>query len=81
MVSEVFIEMLLHDATAYSTIRRNKNVKKTAMGGRAAVDIAKQKRDPLYNKYERFRKEYLSYKKAIMRKYGRRGYLSARKNM
>ena len=81
MVSKLFIEYLLYiqEATSYSTIRRNRKVKRSAFGGRSAVEIARDKRDPLYLRYEKFRHIYLSQKKAIMKKYGAGGYRQARK--
>jgi hypothetical protein len=81
MISEMFIDMILdlQEATAYSTIRRSKRVKKAVSGSRAAIDVAKNRRDPLYIKYERFRQQYLAHKKAIMRKYRARGMRNVRK--
>jgi len=37
---------------------------------RVAVQLAKQKNDPLYDKYQKYRQLYLEYKAKIVEKYG-----------
>ena len=52
-----------------SMIRRTSFQKRRAAIARAAIAIAKQKGDPLYKKYVRYRNLYLQMKRDIVEKY------------
>ncbi len=61
-----------------SRIARSKVEKLAALGGAFAVKIAREKKDPLYEKMIRFKKAYKLTKKQIMMKYGGKAKLAAR---
>lgn len=69
------------DEAGTSTIRRTKQVKRKQLAGRSAVRLAAKIRDPLYIKYQRYRKLTIELKKRLMRKYGRKGLAQARKSI
>lgn len=69
------------DEVGTSTIRRTKQTKRKQLAGRSAVRLAAKTRDPLYIKYQKYRKLTLELKKKLMRKYGRKGLAQARKSM
>jgi hypothetical protein len=49
-----------------------------ALSGAFAVKIAREKKDPLYEKLIRFKKAYRLIKQQIMNKYGTKAKLAAR---
>lgn len=61
-----------------STIKRGKFEKMSALAGAFAVKIAREKKDPLYDKMIRFKKAYKMIKKQIISKYGAKGKMAAR---
>jgi hypothetical protein len=69
------------DEVGTSTIRINRIQKRKQVAGKSAVNIAKEKKDPLYEKYTKYRKLYLKAKDMIKRKYGRLGIRHAREIM
>ena len=52
--------------------------KMTKLAGAFAVQIARQKNDPLYGKLIKLKKMYRIVKKQIIQKYGSRGKMAAR---
>jgi len=80
MIKENIIQNFLDEAGT-STIRRTKKTKRKQLAGRSAVRIAKKTNDPLYKKYQKYRKLTLELKKKLMRKYGRKGLAHARKTI
>ena len=52
-----------------STIKRTKQDKLAALVGNLALKIAKKNNDPMYEKYAKYRKQYLELKKELIRKY------------
>jgi len=49
--------------------------------GLEALAIAKEKNDPLYRKYKKFRGKFMDVKEKIMKKYRKKGLLKAREKM
>jgi hypothetical protein len=52
--------------------------KLSRLAGKLAVQVAQDRNDPLYAKYEKFRGLYMEYKQAIIQKYGAAGMKAAR---
>lgn len=69
------------DEVGTSTIRRTKQTKRKQLAGRSAVRLAAKTSDPLYIKYQKYRKIMLELKKKLMQKYGRKGMTQARKTL
>ena len=69
------------DEVGTSTIRVNRMQKRKQVAGKSAVNIAKEKKDPLYAKYTKYRQLYLKAKEMIKTKYGRLGLRHAREVM
>jgi molybdopterin-guanine dinucleotide biosynthesis protein len=61
-----------------SKINRTKLEKMAALKGAFAVKIAREKKDPLFEKMIRFKKAYKLTKKQLLMKYGGKGTLAAR---
>lgn len=61
-----------------SRIARSKVEKLAALGGAFAVKIARERKDPLFEKMIRFKKAYKVTKKQIMMKYGGKAKVAAR---
>jgi hypothetical protein len=61
-----------------STLRMTKQSKFNMLAGSFAIHIARQKKDPLYEKLIRFKKAYRLVKKQLISKYGSRGQQAAR---
>lgn len=68
------------DEAGTSTIQRTRQDKRKQLAGRTAVRLAARNSDPLYLKYQRYRKMTLELKRKLMQKYGRKGMVQARKN-
>jgi len=62
-----------------SVVKRTKNAKLAALIGSLAIKIAQQNNDPLYEKYQTFKKEYLALKKQIIKKYLSQARAAAKK--
>ena len=52
-----------------STIKRTKQDKIAALVGNLALKIAKKNNDPMYEKYAKYRRQYLELKQELIRKY------------
>jgi predicted ATP-dependent protease len=65
-------------AYSISTIKRGKFEKMSALAGAFAVKIARERKDPLYEKMIRFKKAYKMIKRQIISKYGTKGKMAAR---
>ena len=52
-----------------STIKRTKEDKIAALIGNMALKLAKKNNDPLYEKYAKYRRQYLELKKELIQKY------------
>lgn len=67
------------EETTTSIIKRNRQTKLSALAAGFALRIAKKQQDPLYKKYQRFRKLFWNSKKLLIKRYGARGMMAARK--
>lgn len=63
--------------TSMVRVTRQQKIARLAAG--FAMRIAKQKGDPLYKKCMRFRKLFWTSKKILVKRYGARGLMAARK--
>ena len=79
-IIQEFLDRPLEEAST-STVRVTKNIKRNQLGGRTAIRMAEQRKDPLYMRYHKFRKLTLELKQKLMAKYGTRGLAAARKQM
>lgn len=61
-----------------SMVKRTKIEKMSALAGAFAIKIARERKDPLYEKMIRFKKAYKMVKKQILSKYLSKGKLAAR---
>jgi len=61
-----------------SRVARTKIEKMAALKGAFAIKIAREKKDPLFDKMIRFKKAYKLTKKQLMMKYGSKGLMAAR---
>lgn len=61
-----------------SMIMRGRQEKIAALRGAFAVKIAREKKDPLYDKMIRFKKAYKLVKKQLIMKYGTKATMAAR---
>lgn len=73
------INMINESST--SMIRRTRSDKLTTLAANMAIRIAKDRQDPLYKKYKRFRDLFWTAKKMLVKRYGARGMMVARKAM
>lgn len=64
-----------------STIRRTKQDKIAALVGNLALKIAKKNNDPMYEKYAKYRKQYLELKQELIRKYMSKAKQAAKQAM
>ena len=64
-----------------STIKRTKQDKVAALVGNLALKIAKKNNDPMYEKYAKYRKQYLELKKELIRKYMSKAKQAAKQAM
>jgi len=64
-----------------STIKRTKQDKLAALVGNLALKIAKKNNDPMYEKYAKYRKQYLELKKELIRKYMSKAKQAAKQAM
>lgn len=71
-------EKIIEEGYTKSLVARTKEDKIAALKGAFAVKIAREKKDPLYEKMLRFKKAYKLTKKQIVTKYGGKATLAAR---
>ena len=64
---------------AVTIIKLGKTSKLKSLGTRAAFAIAKNKKDPMYNKYIKLQRMRLELRGALLKKYGNQGKSSAKK--
>jgi len=64
-----------------STIKRTKQDKLAALVGNLALKIAKKNNDPMYEKYAKYRKQYLELKQELIRKYMSKAKQAAKQAM
>ena len=64
-----------------STIKRTKQDKVAALVGNLALKIAKKNNDPMYEKYAKYRKQYLELKQELIRKYMSKAKQAAKQAM
>ena len=57
------------EAATTTNVRRTRDAKIKALAGKEALNIAKTKGSPLYDKYNKFNRKRLFLKKEIMKKY------------
>lgn len=69
------------DEVGTSTIRRTKLTKRKQLAGRSVIRLAAKSQDPLYIKYQKYRKLVLELKKKLKIKYGRKGIAQAIKTI
>jgi hypothetical protein len=72
---------ILNEKAKTKMIKLTKKSQIRRAGGRAAIQIAKEKKDPVYKKYEYHRQKYLELKKKIMKKNSRKGLARAKKSL
>lgn len=80
----LFLENVFFDClteAAISTIRRGKAQKRSAFAGKAAMRIARQQRDPAYQRYLRYNQMRLQLKRSLMGRYRNRGLAVARRTI
>jgi len=75
------IQDFLNEGVTSSTVRITKKSKWSQQSGATAIRMAKEKNDPAYELYKKYRELYLKAKKKIIIKYGRKAYREVRKNM
>jgi hypothetical protein len=75
------VKLFLEKTIKTSTIRRNKNKKRNAYAGRAAINMARDKNPAMYRKYKRERERYLKMKEMMKKRYGNKAKAVARKTM
>ena len=68
----------INETYGRSVIARGRDEKIAALKGAFAVKIAREKKDPLYEKMIRFKKAYKLVKKQLIVKYGTKGQMAAR---
>lgn len=71
----------LYETVTSSIIKRTRQQKLATLAANFAIRIAKDRNDPLYRKYQRFRKLFWDSKKLLIKRYGSRGMVIARKSM
>lgn len=69
---------LINEGFVTSKVTRTKMDKLNALRGAFAVQIARQQKDPLYEKMIRFKKAYKLTRTQLTRKYGTKALLAAR---
>ena len=70
---------LLETSMGTTVIRRDRQSKMDTLGASFAIRIAKERGDPLYKKYKKFRTLFWTIKKILVKRYGSRGLMAARK--
>lgn len=68
-------------ATSMSVVKRTREAKLKAAAGALAIQIAKERNDPLYRKFKKFRDRFWTMKNKIKSKYGQKAMVQARKSM
>ena len=74
-------ELILLEKAKTKTIKLSKMSQINRAAGAAALQIAKEKKDPLYTKYKKERKKALLTKAKIQSKYAARGRKKAKKSL
>ena len=69
------------EAKATSIVRVSRKEKVSRAIGTFAIQMAKEKNDPLYKRYEKFRRKYLDAKERIIKKYAPRVRSKARRSV
>jgi hypothetical protein len=68
-------------ALQMSITRRTRDAKLKAAAGAFAIQMAKERKDPLYTKFKRFRDKFWAMKIRIKQKYGPKAMVKARMSM
>lgn len=76
---QITIDEILEAAMGTTMVRRDRQLKMRTLGASFAIRIAKERGDPLYRKYKRFRTLFWTIKKILVRRYGAKGLIAARK--
>jgi len=71
-------QKIINEAYGRSMVARGRDEKIAALRGAFAVKIAREKKDPLYDKMIRFKKAYKLVKRQLITKYGMKGLQAAR---
>jgi hypothetical protein len=69
---------IIEEGYTTSRIARSKVEKMSALKGAFAIGIAREKKDPLFDKMIRFKKAYKVTKKQLIMKYGGKAAVAAR---
>ena len=69
---------IINEGYTTSRINRTKLEKMSALKGAFSIKIAREKKDPLFDKLIRFKKAYKVTKKQLMMKYGGKASVAAR---
>lgn len=80
LLDKTLLEIHL-EAKATSIVRVSRKEKVSRAIGTFAIQMAKEKNDPLYKRYEKFRKKYLDAKERIIKKYAPRVRSKARRSV
>ena len=72
-------EKIINEGYGTSTFKRTRVEKMGALKGAFAISIAKANHDPLVDRMMKFKKAYKVVKAQLMRKYGMKGQMAARK--
>lgn len=65
----------------YSLVKRTRKEKLAAMAAGLAISIAKQRKDPAYNKHQMYKKKFVEMKKKIFMRYRAPAMRLAKQNM
>lgn len=72
-------EKIVTEGYGTTRIARTRIEKMGALKGAFAISIARSQKDPLYERMIKFKKAYKVVKAQLMRKYGIKGQMAARK--
>lgn len=73
------IDKILEASMGTTMVKRDRQLKMKTLGASFAIRIAKERGDPLYTKYKRFRTLFWTIKKILVKRYGAKGLMAARK--
>lgn len=69
----------LNESASTSIVKRTRQSKLSTLAANFAIRIAKDRQDPVYRKYKKYRKLFWDAKKTLVKRYGARGMAAARK--
>ena len=72
---------LISEGGSTKIVRLTKKKQFNRLAGRASITIAKEKDDPLYERYRRLREKMIQIKAKLVKKYRSKARMSARKTL